>query len=258
MSTSEPASSGSNRRQFLLGTAGLGATAWAALASEATADEPGDRRPLIQPGSTVLLQGDSITDTRRDRATADKPNHQPALGKGYAWLAAAQLLVSRLDDDLKFFNRGISGNKVYQLAERWQKDCLDIQPDVLSILIGVNDIWHKLNGKYDGTVEVYEKDYHALLKRTKETLPNVKFVVCEPFVLRCGAVDGKWFPEFDEYRAAAKRVAEGAGAAFVPFQTMFDRAVKYAPPKHWAADGVHPTSHGAALMAHAWVDAVTG
>lgn len=247
-----------NRRQFVLGTAGLGAATWATLAAETSAKEHPGHAHLIEPGSTVLLQGDSITDTKRDRATADKPNHQPALGKGYAWLSAAQLLVARPDDDLKFFNRGISGHKVFQLAERWQEDCLDLKPDVLSILIGVNDIWHKLSGKYDGTVAVYEKDYHALLKRTKAALPEVKLVVCEPFVLRCGAVDDSWFPEFDEYRAAAKRVADEAGAVFVPFQALFDRAINYAPPEHWAKDGVHPTSHGAALMASTWVDAVSG
>lgn len=258
MSHREPSSSDSSRRQFVLGTAGLGAATWAALASETRAEHHSEPASLIQPGNTVLLQGDSITDTRRDRETADKPNHQPALGNGYAWLASAELLVSRPNDDLKFFNRGISGNKVYQLAERWQEDCLDIKPDVLSILIGVNDIWHNLAGRYDGTVAVYEKDFHALLERTKEALPQVKLVVCEPFVLRCGAVDESWFPEFDDYRAAAKRVADEAGAVFVPFQAMFDRAVKYAPPEHWAMDGVHPSSYGAALMAHAWVAAVSG
>ena len=118
--------------------------------------------------------------------------------------------------DLRIFNRGISGNKVFQLAERWQADALELKPTVLSILIGVNDIWHKLNGNYDGTVEKYETDYKALVKRTKDALPEVKLIICEPFVLRCGAVNSSWFPEFDEYRAAARRVAEEAGALFVP------------------------------------------
>jgi lysophospholipase L1-like esterase len=94
------------------------------------------------------------------------------------------------------------------------------------------------------------------LKRTKDALPDVKLVICEPFVLKVGAVDDAWFPEFDGYRAAAKRVAEEAGAVFVPFQSMFDAAAKIAPPAHWAADGVHPTTHGAALMAHAWLKVI--
>jgi lysophospholipase L1-like esterase len=157
---------------------------------------------------------------------------------------------------LRFHNRGISGNKVFQLAERWEKDCLDLAPDVLSILIGVNDIWHKRGGHYDGTVETYEEDYDALLTRTRVALPEVKLVVCEPFVLRCGAVDDSWFPEFDGYRAAARRVAEAHGAAFVPFHSMFEDALAIGPPELWAGDGVHPSPAGAALMAQAWLRAV--
>jgi len=192
----------------------------------------------------------------RSREKAGEANQQSALGNGYAWLAAAELLVDRPTDGLQIFNRGISGHKVFQLAERWDRDCLDLKPDVLSILIGVNDIWHTLNGNYQGTVEIYERDYNALLARTRQALPKVKVVICEPFVLRCGAVNDKWFPEFDAYRAAAKRVAEAHETVWVPFQSMFDQAVNYAPPNHWAGDGVHPSAAGAALMAHAWLNAV--
>jgi lysophospholipase L1-like esterase len=145
---------------------------------------------------------------------------------------------------------------VYQLAERWDADCLSLRPNVLSILVGVNDFWHKHKHGYDGTLEKYETDYHALIKRTKEFLPDLRLVIGEPFVLRVGAVDDSWFPEFDSYRLAAKRVAESAGARFVPFQAMFDAAVKIAPPERWAADGVHPTADGAALMAHTWLKIV--
>jgi lysophospholipase L1-like esterase len=84
----------------------------------------------------------------------------------------------------------------------------------------------------------------------------VRLVIGEPFVLKVGAVDDAWFPEFDGYRAAARKVADEAGAAFVPFQAMFDAAVKIAPPETWAADGVHPTADGAALMAHEWLKTV--
>src|SRR5690606_28237088 len=132
------------------------------------------------------------------------------------------------------------------------------KPDVLSILIGVNDYWHTLDARlnYKGTVEIYERDFRALLERTKKSLPETKLVVCEPFVLRCGAVNEKWFPEFDNYRAACRRVAESFRATFVPFQAMFDEAIKYAPPEHWAKDGVHPSPAGASLMAHFWMKAV--
>ncbi len=245
-----------DRRSFLLSSAGLTAAGWAALSAELTAAETSSSAPLVEPGDTILFQGDSITDAGRNRDQTTLVNQQSAFGSGYAWLAASQMLVTQPEDNLKCYNRGISGNKVYQLAERWQTDCLDIKPNLLSILIGVNDIWHKLSGQYDGTVEIYEKDYHALLSRTKAALPQVKLVVCEPFVLRCGAVDESWFPEFDKYRAAARRVADKAGARFVPFQTIFDRAVEYAPPEYWAQDGVHPSPQGASLMAYSWLQTV--
>ena len=267
------------RRRFLGATlgalAGAGLTAGlvrrAAAAQDASAEGAADAgapvegaparsdsltAPVIQAGDTILFQGDSITDAGRDKSIVDQPNSQPAFGNGYAWLAACGLLVDRPGEELAVYNRGISGNKVFQLAERWDVDCLELQPDVLSILIGVNDIWHARGGGYDGTAEVYERDYHALLKRTRTALPDVKLVICEPFVLRCGAVDDSWFPEFDAYRAAAARVAQEHDATWVGFQTMFDEAVRYAPPEHWAGDGVHPTGAGSALMAQAWLRAV--
>jgi len=247
------------RRRFLeqaLGAAG-GIGLAAALGSDLAAASPATRDGArVAKGDRILFQGDSITDAGRSRESEARPNDQPALGSGYAWLAAAPLLVDRPDRKLEIWNRGISGHKVFQLAERWERDCLGLEPDLLSILIGVNDIWHALDGHYDGTVEVYERDYDALLRRTREALPKVKLVVCEPFVLRCGAVGDRWFPSFDDFRAAAARVAKSHGATWVPFQTIFDEAVKYAPPEHWAADGVHPTPAGASLMAWAWLKAV--
>lgn len=213
---------------------------------------------LVHDGDVILFQGDSITDAGRSREQAANANNQAALGTGYAWMAAAELLVDRPKAGLKIFNRGISGNKVYQLAERWQPDCLDLKPTLLSILIGVNDIWHTLNGNYNGTVEIYERDYRALIERTRKELPKVRLVICEPFVLRCGAVNDKWFPQFDSYRTAARRVAESFHATFIPFQEMFDEAVRYAPPEQWAKDGVHPTAFGASLMAHEWLRGVAG
>lgn len=251
-----------NRRSFVK-TSALGTAALAGLcaATDAFGAARG-KQVRIAKRDVVLFQGDSITDAgrSRDKGKTDVANNQPGLGNGYAWLAAAQLLVDRPADELQFFNRGISGHKVFQLAERWQADCLDLKPDVLSILIGVNDIWHSLDPRlgYKGTVDIYEHDYDALVERTRKVLPNVKLVVCEPFVLRCGAVTEKWFPEFDNYRAAAKRVAGKHQATFVPFQAMFDAAIKFAPPEHWAGDGVHPSAAGASLMAHFWLKAVGG
>jgi len=234
----------------------LATLAAAPLAAELASASPAAPRPLLEEGDLVLFQGDSITDAGRSREREGEANDRAALGNGYALLAAAGMHCALPAAKLRFHNRGISGNKVFQLAERWQKDCLDLAPDVLSILIGVNDIWHKRGGHYDGTLERYEEDYDALLTRTRAALPEVKLVVCEPFVLRCGAVDDSWFPEFDGYRAAARRVAESHGAAFVPFHSMFEDALAIGPPELWAGDGVHPSPAGAALMAQAWLRAV--
>ena len=249
-----------NRRDFVLRGTAAAAAGLASLSigetlfAEVAGDTPPSKiKPLIVENDIVLFQGDSITDAGRSRETAGDANTASAMGNGYAWMAASQVLVESPDAGLKMFNRGISGNKVWQLADRWQADCLDLKPSVLSILIGVNDFAHVHRLKSEGSVEKYEGDYHALLERTKEALPNVKLILCEPFILKVGMVDDSWLPGFAEYRAAAKRVAQKAGARFVEFQTMFDRAVKFAPPEAWAADGVHPTTFGAALMARWWL-----
>jgi len=241
-------------RRALIGSAGIAGIA-ASISNNLLADQHSKRNKIsISQDSTILFQGDSITDAGRDKKN-QLANQQKAFGGGYAWMAASHLLIGSPQLSLTIYNRGISGNKVHQLAGRWDKDCLDLKPDVLSILIGVNDIWHGLNGSYDGTVKTYEEDLLTLMERTRKALPKTQFVICEPFVLRCGAVNTKWFPEFDNYRASAKRIAGKYNAVFVPFQSLFDEAVKYAPPNHWAGDGVHPSSHGASLMAHFWLQA---
>ena len=242
-------------RRKLLGSATLAGLA-PIIANQAMAGHHSKKaKATLKKGGVMVFQGDSITDAGRNKKEP-KPNEQKSFGKGYAWMAGSQLLISNPDHKLTLHNRGISGNKVHQLAARWDKDCLEIKPDVLSILIGVNDIWHKRNGKYDGTPAVYERDYDALLARTRAALPDAELVVCEPFVLLCGSVDESWFPEFDEYRAASRRVAEKHGARFVPFHSMFEAALRAHPAEHWARDGVHPTRAGAALMAKEWLRVV--
>ena len=239
-----------NRRHWLQGTAATaGAVALASMAKTSQAAEGAE----LKKGQTILVQGDSITDAGRDRRNEGRANHQGAWGRGYPMLLGCELLRDHPALQLQIYNRGISGNKVPDLDARWEKDCLELKPALLSILIGVNDIWHKLNGRYDGTVESYEKGFDALLTRTREGLPDVQIVICEPFVLRCGAINDKWFPEFDQRRAAAKKVAEKHKTLWVPFQTIFDEAVAAGtPPNYWAGDGVHPSPAGHSLMAQAW------
>ena len=211
---------------------------------------------LFQKDDSVLFQGDSITDAGRDKQR-ELPNNPRSFGQGYAFLAASVLLNALPENNLTIYNRGISGNKVFQLADRWQKDCLDLKPDILSILIGVNDYWHMRDGRYDGTVEVYENDFRALLNRTKENLHEVKLVICEPFcVLGASTVDESWVEPFKPYQKAAKKIAGEFNTLWVPYQSVFDEAVKHAPAIYWTADGVHPAMPGAQLMAEAWLRVV--
>ncbi len=215
----------------------------------------GPAGPIITPGATVLFQGDSITDAGRQRGSA-AANDRKALGKGYAFLAAAELLVAYPDYGLQMHNRGISGNKVPDLAERWQADCLDLMPDVVSILIGVNDLWHRFTHGYEGTPESYLAGYRELIERTKASLPAAKLVLCEPFIFQVGRVDAKFFPAYDAYREAAESLAAEYADVWVPFMSMFQAATEIAPPEAWVPDGVHPSPAGSALMASTWVRSV--
>jgi len=211
---------------------------------------------MIPNNTTILFQGDSITDCGRNRDAGATPNNLPGLGQGYAMMAAAELLSTRPVDGLHVFNRGISGNRVVDLYARIQGDILNLKPDVLSILIGVNDTWHGKNPDWSNGVAIpkYERIYRDLLNEVREALPAVKFLLCEPFVLRCGVVRDDWVEEIDERSAVVAKLAKEFGAVLVPFQSMFDEAVKLAPPEYWAADGVHPSAAGHLLMAKCWLE----
>lgn len=246
-----------NRRNFIRNTS-LAGISLLGIPGIVNAAMPAKNSSTIKLSTNdkILFQGDSITDAGRNK-DKDGFNDSSILGGGYVFLAAAELLHSHADKNLQVYNKGISGNKVYQLAERWEKDSIAIQPNVLSVLIGVNDYWHKHNGNYDGTVEVYKNDFMNLLDKTKQQLPQVKLVVCEPFAVKgVKAVDDSWYPEFDAYREASREVAQTYDAVFVPFQKVFDQAEKTAPGSYWTTDGVHPSLAGSMLMAQAWLKAV--
>jgi lysophospholipase L1-like esterase len=208
---------------------------------------------IIAKNQTILFQGDSITDCGRHKDAAEAPNDLCGLGQGYAMMVAAELLSTGPADNLQFFNRGISGNRIVDLDARIKSDIINLKPDLLSILIGVNDTWHEKSSRNGVAPAKYERVYRALLNEVKEALPGVKFVLCEPFVLKCGVVTDGWVSEIDERRTIVARLAQEFGARFVPFQSMFDEAVKQAPPAYWASDGVHPTTAGHLLMAKCWL-----
>ena len=249
----------SNRRNFIKKAAlgGVISLAIPGMVAQAFAPEK-PRKITFKKNDTILFQGDSITDFYRDREDT-AANSAKALGEGYVIDTASQFLFHHPKENLRIYNRGVSGDKVFQLRDRWQKDCLDLQPDVLSILIGVNDFWHTLGGGYKGTVKTYRDDYRALLEWTKQKLPGVQLILGEPFAIPgVQAVDQKWFPTFNEYRETAREMAKSFDAIWIPYQKIFDEAIKLAPGSYWTLDGVHPSVAGAGLMAHAWMHAVLG
>ncbi|MDB6139430.1 MAG: family lipolytic protein [Verrucomicrobiaceae bacterium] len=208
-----------------------------------------DDVPAFTQGAHILFQGDSITDGNRGR-TAD-PNH--ILGHGYQFIIAAKYGAVLAERDLTFINRGISGNTVLDLENRWQKDTLELKPDLLSILIGVND-----DGK-NVSMEQYEQVYDKLLTGARAANPQVKLVLGEPFRLWKGDRPGNWeaaIATIRQRQAIVAKLAAKHGAALVHFQAVFDEAVKRAPASHWIWDGVHPTYSGHQLMADEWVRVV--
>jgi lysophospholipase L1-like esterase len=247
-----------NRRNFLKTTAAAGAaslliheTVRAALPE--IYDANGNDVPLVDDG-TILFQGDSITDAGRDRNAENKPNDWAMLGRGYALFATSAILAKCPAKGLKIYNRGISGDRVPQLISRWDKDCINLKPALLSILIGVNDYWRTRDGNSNGSVQSYLAAYRELMTYTTEKLPDTKVVICEPFLIHGGtALDATWESVFSGYRAAAGLIAEEFQASFVPFQKVFNKALEKAPAAYWGADGVHPSMAGAQLMAEAWI-----
>lgn len=236
------------RRDFMA-AAGTAATALALHQFERDTAQK-EQRSRAHAGATVLFQGDSITDSGRSRTKTDA-NADGALGNGYPLLIAAPLLRDAPKAGWRFFNRGISGNRVPDLQARWDADTIALAPDILSVLIGVNDYWHTRDGKSSGTVADYESQFTALLEGTRAALPTLRILVLEPFVLRTGFVNDSWFPEFDARRAAALRVASRTKSTFIPLHDLFAAAARETGPEYWAADGVHPSPAGHALIAEA-------
>lgn len=204
-------------------------------------------------GYTVLFQGDSITDGNRTRN--NDWNH--VMGHGFAYIIASRLWCDFPDRKLHFYNRGISGNKVPDLAARWQADTIGLQPDLLSILVGINDCSAFINGNQAFSATQYESDLRTLLANTKKELPDTRLVLCDPFVLPVGNVLKKlaqYEDETSKRREALKRLAHEFDAIPVHFQDMFNKALEKAPAKYWIWDGIHPMPAGHELMAREWID----
>ena len=204
----------------------------------------------------VLFQGDSITDCARNREDIT------STGVGYVHMVKGQL-GCEYPEKYEFIYKGISGNRIVDVYARIKMDIINLKPDYMSLLIGVNGVWHELGGKHNGvSAEKFEKIYDMLLTEIFEALPDIKIMIMEPFVLEGSATTAtEEEPErWDYFRtevplraAAAKRIAEKYGLPFVKLQDVFNEACKQAPASYWLRDGVHPTPMGHWLIKNEWM-----
>lgn len=194
---------------------------------------------------TIVFQGDSITDAGRNR---DRDSER---GIGYPTLVAGELGY-KYPAEYDFINEGVSGNRIVDLYARIKRDIIQRKPDYLTILIGINDVWHEINERNGVENKKYFNIYCNLIEELRAVLPDLKIFILEPFVLKASATAKEWnvFRRETEMRAeSAKAVAEKYGLFFIPLQEKFDEAATKAPASYWLSDGVHPTAAGHELIA---------
>lgn len=207
---------------------------------------------VFSPNARILFQGDSITDGGRTR---NRDQHN-ALGSSYAFIIASKFTARYAERNLTFFNRGVSGNKIPDLAKRWQTNTIELKPTVVSILIGVNDIWHPLIDGAAVSVQAFEEGYDKLLTETAAALPYTKIILCEPFITKGRANSDKWDEwqkHLKPFQAVVSRLGAKHKAPVVKLQAVFDEACKRAPAEYWIYDGVHPSCAGHQLIADEWM-----
>lgn len=197
----------------------------------------------------ILFQGDSITDAFRK---PEEINQAFQLGNGYAFLLAAQLAAEYPALPWQFVNRGISGQGVQALRKRWEPDALALAPDLLSLLIGVNDTIYFQRGESQLGDAVFADHYRWLVDSMRQANPALKMVLLEPFLLPVGEVLPAWIAHLHNRQTFIRHYAAEVGAVFIPLQTIFTEACQSAPAEFWAFDGIHPTHAGFHLMAEAW------
>ena len=203
----------------------------------------------------ILFQGDSITDAGRDRQNFSN------LGIGYPTLVKAELGFEK-PEIFDFQNRGVSGNRIVDVYSRIKSDIINLKPDYMSILIGVNDVWHEINWQNGVDAEKFKKIYCMMLEEIYKELPNIKIMILEPFVLEGSAtcnteeIPDKWNifnTEVKKRAQMAKSVAKKNNILFVPLQDKFDAVSENTENSYWLTDGVHPTSMGHELIKREWI-----
>lgn len=200
----------------------------------------------------ILFQGDSITDASRSRT--DDNN----IGVGYPRLVKSALGFEN-PGKYEFVNRGISGDRIVDVYARIKSDIINIRPDVMSILIGVNDVWHELSDNPNGVdADKFFKIYSMLIEEVKEALPELKIMIFEPFVLSAYKTEANYEtfrPEVEKRAEMAKKIAEKFGLPFIPLQAELDEMSKGVGTSYWLEDGVHPTAMGHEFIKRKWIDA---
>ena len=213
--------------------------------------------PKFKKGYRLLFQGDSITDMKWGRNQKDR-NHY--LGHSYVYLIAARLGVDMPEVQLDVYNRGMSGHKVRDLKARWQKDAIDMKPDWLSILIGINDVGRTVTK--DKGLEEWEADYRFILDASHKANADLKLVLLDPFVLASGGLTNQSAFKtkrdiVDKLCEIVPRLATDYGAIHIKTQEVFDEAARKVSPEQWIWDGVHPLPQGHELIARNWLQAVS-
>ena len=198
----------------------------------------------------ILFQGDSITDAHRWQ-DLDK------LGNGYVKFATELIRHEFHDVDFEFVNLGISGNQTKDLVARLDSDFIDINPDIVSIMIGINDVWHHAGDKSWIPNEIFEENYRQILTAIKEKT-NAKILMIEPFLI---PVEDKLFfrEDLDPKIQIIRKLAREFADVYLPTDGLFAAAyLSVDDPAEFAADGVHPTELGARFIAEYYSDAISG
>ncbi|MFR9778717.1 SGNH/GDSL hydrolase family protein [Micromonospora sp. MS34] len=201
----------------------------------------------VPHGGRVLFIGDSITDAGRDRACGDD------LGTGYAMMAGAWFTARHPGHRVGFVNRGVSGDRVRDLRARWEIDCLALAPNVVSILIGVNDTWRRYDRDDPTSAPGFARDYRHILESTRRL--GARLVLVEPFLVPLDDGQRGWRADLDPKVDVVRRLAAEFDATLVAVDELFQAAG--VDGRVWTRDGVHPTPFGHALIAQAWLRAVT-
>lgn len=200
----------------------------------------------LKPGDTILFTGDSITDCgRRDAATAP-------LGTGYVRMIADELAVT---GDPTIINTGIGGNRAADLESRWQFDVLDHRPDVLTIMIGINDTWRRYDSNYPTSAETFEQHYRDILIRSRAKLPG-QIVLFEPFLVEVTDAQRAWREDLGPKIDVVRALADEFDTELIPTDALMTTAAEDLGASAVAGDGVHPTDAGHRVLADAWLERV--